>query len=1432
MPPGFRLESRRNDGDCPCRGKSGSVSFRNNRISWRRTALFLDRGGPRGVDGFFPADRSTEITFGSRHLNDTQTKSIATPSQDPPGVFEGVGEDIPKPPTPSVDHAEERGTESRADSDRPGRSGRSRGPHRPSAPRLHYPPELPITERRDEIVSLIRDHQVVVITGETGSGKSTQIPKFCLEAGRGVERLIGCTQPRRIAAVTLAARVSDELGPDGPRLVGHKIRFQDRTSRSTRVKFMTDGILLAEAQQDRLFRAYDTIIVDEAHERTLNIDFLLGLLKKLLLRRPDLKVIITSATIDPEKFSEAFGGAPIIEVSGRTYPVEVVYQAPEAPSGEDGEEADDDSTYVDRAVAAVDGLKARRNAGRGGDILVFMPTESDIRETVQRLDEHRYFNTLVLPLFGRLSAGDQQRVFQLTSEEKIIVSTNVAETSVTIPRIRYVVDTGLARMAQYNSKSRTQGLPVTAVSQASADQRKGRCGRVEAGICIRLYSKEDYLSRNLYTPPEIQRSNLAEVILKMLDLRLGSVQDFPFLDPPSPAAVKDGFGVLKELGAVDDHRKLTAEGRIMARLPLDPRLSRILIEARKEGALAEAAVLAAALSVQDPRDRPAEQEAKADQAHAVFRDRRSDLVGLLRIWNACWGFSEGVEGPGMAADAPAAPAAPASPDSGEASGTGPGEAEEPSFIPSVATAGTPRRSQGQVRKFCRERFLSFRRMKEWRDIHEEITEILSEMPGFAFNPSPASYDAIHRSFLSGYLSHIAMKKEKNLYAAAKNQIAMLFPGSGLFNRGGAWIVAGEVVRTSRLFARMAANVEPEWIEAIGRHLARSTYSEPHWERSRGQVAAFERVTLYGLPVVERRKVDYGRINPEEARAIFIRSALVEGDLPKPYAFHQHNLDLVKRIEEMESRTRRRDLLVDEETLARFYEERLPNFSDIRSLDKFLKDGGDRLLRMTEEDLLRMTPDYDALERFPDALEAGEIKIPLRYTFKPGDPEDGVTAEIPVHTLPALRKACFDWLVPGLLVEKVTGLMKGLPKGRRRQLVPVAEAARKVAERLVETAGEGDFYGELSREVRALSGLDVPPGEWDESVLPDHLRMRFEIRGPRGNVLGSGRDFEALRPLAVARHDDDLWKRAKARWERKEIASWDFGDLPERIEVGEDAAGNMRYAYPGLVLDTGSVSIRLFEDPEEASRVSGPGLLLLYRAAFSQELRQLSRDWAFPASMDAVIFFLGGRASANAALQEYILRELFGLRGPVAPNRERFIKTVEAIRGKITLLGNAIRDEVFDAVKEREAARSGIERFRRLASGNPGLAAIMKAMFTELEELFPPDFLRSMPREFIRELPRYCRAHRLRAERAYAAPEKDRVKAARVESFDARLRALSPAPGPPEDLRRFDAARMELRGLIEEFKISLFAPEIRTRVKVSEKRLDEALREWESTNTSK
>ena len=771
--------------------------------------------------------------------------------------------------------------------------------------KINYPDELPIVAHRDEIIEAITKHNVVIISGDTGSGKTTQIPKMCLEAGRGQKKMIGCTQPRRIAAITVADRVAQELGGKYSYLVGHKIRFQDKTTKNTKIKFMTDGILLAETRSDQRLRAYDTLIIDEAHERSLNIDFLLGYAKQLLTKRKNLKIIITSATIDTEKFAAHFNKAPIIEVSGRTYPVEVRYR-PAEKSTEDKE----NNSYIDLAVKEVLDLRRKRE---NGDILIFMPTERDINETIELLNEElnplagqkkkgpRNTNIHILPLFGRLRAADQGRVFRHFKGQKIIVATNIAETSVTVPGIRYVIDTGLARISSYNLRARTTSMPVSAVSRASCDQRKGRCGRVGPGICIRLYSQEDFLNRPEFTLPEIKRSNLAEVILRMIDLKLGDPSSFPFIDPPAARAIRDGYDLLHELGALDvtgQEPRLSANGRIMAMLPLDPRISRMIIEAREHNCLQEIVIIASALAIQDPRIRPAEAEAESDQAHAKFKVHPSDFLSYLKIW------------------------------------------EEFNNLPFKGQGKDKNKSRSQMRKFCRSHFLSYQRLREWQDIYEQVSTTLLEEKGFTMNRIPASYENIHYAILSGFLRNIGFRKAKNIYQGAQGKELMLFPGSVLFNKGGQWIMAAELVETARLYARTTANIKVDWIEPLAGSLCRSTYSNPRWEKKNGQVIANEKVTIFGLVLVASRKKNYASISDstrKEARDIFIHSALIQGELMGRYPFLEHNQNLIARFEKIEDRLRQRNVLADDYVLYKFYDTRLdPSVHDRASLNRFLK----------------------------------------------------------------------------------------------------------------------------------------------------------------------------------------------------------------------------------------------------------------------------------------------------------------------------------------------------------------------------------------------------------------------------------------------------------------------------------------------------------------
>ncbi len=1242
--------------------------------------------------------------------------------------------------------------------------------------KFQYQDDLPIVAAREEIIGAIQIHPVVVVAGDTGSGKTTQLPKMCLEAGRGDKGLIGCTQPRRIAAVTVAERVAEELGPGGAPLVGHKIRFQDRTTPETRIKFMTDGILLAEAQHDRMLHAYDTIIVDEAHERSLNIDFLLGILKTLLTRRSDLKVIITSATIDTAKFAREFAGAPVIQVAGRTYPVETRYLPAEDDEAEE-------ATHIDRAIRAVAELRRHE---RPGDILIFMPTERDIRDTVEGLND-LFRNerepgawprrTTVLPLFGRLSAADQRRVFRPAGTTKIVVATNVAETSVTVPGIRYVVDTGLARLSQYNVRARTTTMPVARISRASADQRRGRCGRVGPGICIRLYSEEDYVARPEYTQPEILRANLAEVILRMTSLKLGNPATFPFIDPPAPRAIRDGYALLNELGAMDRHHRLTGRGRLMARLPLDPRISRMIIEARDHNALREVTVIAAALSIQDPRVRPADREAEADRAHERFAADNSDFLAFLNLWDT--------------------------------------------FHSTLAKVA----SNARMRKFCQTHFLAYQRMREWRDIHEQLRTILAEEKGFTENSQPADFDAVHQSILSGNLRNIGLKKEKNLYLGAQSKELTIFPGSNLYNKGGQWLMAAELVETSRLFARTVATIRVEWLEPLAGDLCRSSYSAPHWEKRRGQVTASERVTLFGLVIVAGRRVNYARVKPDEAREIFIRSALIEGELNGRYPFLDRNLQLAKNLQEMEDRLRQRDILADDQTLYDFYDARLPaEVCDQASLDRFLKDQrGDAALRMRKEEISGRAPSGAPLAEFPTALTVDDLTLPLSYTFAPGAPDDGVTVTISAELLAHLRPEVFEWLVPGLLLEKITVLLKSLPKSLRKQLIPVPQNAELLFADL--TPYQGSFYGALEAAILRRFRVRIDRLDWQRDNLTDHLKMRYRLVDMAGRELACGRSFRALAAAPSPGGDSGELARLKRQWEREGIRDWDFAGLPERLAIQGHDQRLRGFAYPALTPDDrGTVAIRLTTNEAEARELSRQGLSLLFQLQFATHLKALRKDLVLPRRHWQLYQGLGSEEELNRAFFTFVLEAVFACRNGVIPDQATFRNRVEELRTHgLYPAARSVFGTVLDVLGERRQTIEHVARYQAMAAAPAKAEARFAAFREEVATILPPDFpARFTPTE-LNGAARAFKALRIRVERAHADPAKDAAKAEQVALFSARLASLAAREHPGPERLRLTA---EYRSMLEEYKISLFAPELKTAFPVSAKRLEKKWQELE------
>ncbi|MBW2607956.1 MAG: ATP-dependent RNA helicase HrpA [Deltaproteobacteria bacterium] len=1268
-------------------------------------------------------------------------------------------------------------------------------------PRFSYNPSLPIIAGKDDIISAIKKNQVVIISGETGSGKTTQIPKFCLAAGRGIAGKIGCTQPRRIAATTVAHRIAEELGEKVGRSVGYKIRFKDKTRHDSFIKIMTDGILLAETLSDPYLNEYDTIIVDEAHERSLNIDFVLGILKKLIKRRKYLKLIITSATIDTEKFSKAFDDAPVIEVSGRMYPVDIRY-LPACPDSEkQGQDAKNDLSHVEMAADAVNTINRE---GQYGDILVFMPTEQDIRETCELLEGRNYKNAHILPLFARLPATEQSKVFSRMPGRKIIIATNVAETSITIPGIRYVVDTGLARISQYTPRSRTTALPVKPISRSSADQRKGRCGRVENGICIRLYSQEDFLSRHLFTLPEILRSNLAQVILRMIALNLGDISDFPFIDRPAKKSIKDGFDLLLELGAITEELGksgskgassffLTENGRLMSKIPIDPRLSRMLIKAQEEGCLKEVTVIASVLSIQDPRERPAEKAQEADEVHSKFSDPASDFITLLNIWNTYHDTWRQVK------------------------------------------------STNQMKKYCRGHYLSFKRMREWRDIHSQISAILEEnglkekdkkgVLKIAANKNGKDisevftpfYSAVHKSILSGFLSNIAVKKEKNFFAAAKGKEVMIFPGSRLFNKSKTWIVAAEMVETSRLFARTVANIESSWLEALGGDQCKYAYLHPHWERNRGEVVAIEQVSLFGLVIEPGRPVSYGKINRDEASEIFVRSALVEGDMRRPFDFMKHNKRLIDEIKDMENRLRRRDLLVSDQEMFEFYTERLSGIYDIRTLRKRLKKkGSDNFLQMSREDLLIYSPDKNELSVFPDCIDIGSNSFECLYKFNPGKPDDGVTVKIPSSIAPMVSPETVDWLVPGLYKEKIAAMIKGLPKAYRKQLVPVADTVDEIIRHLQKS--NNSLITTLGQFIYERFEVDIPASAWAEDVLPDHLKMRISITGPKGEELVCSREKKILAQNFPGNIIPDEFGSTGKEWEKTGITRWDFGNLPEKIDVKVKNKGTWT-AYPGLETDsktTKSVNLRLFYDHDKATESHKEGVAGLYAIYFAKDLKFLKKSLVIPKEAVHYADYFGGARRFEKRLYEYIITDMFQKN---IKTEKAFYSHAEVVKPVIISKGRKLLEHIIPVIETYYKTRSVIYDLERIGSVNDEALTFLNSLKEELTRLVPESFMDLYDSLRFFHLVRYIKAIEIRAQRALINFEKEKAKAKELRVFTDSLNELLKGLSPLVSKEKKNAVE-EYFWLIEEYKVSLFAQELKTAIPVSKKRLEKKLREIE------
>ena len=1238
-----------------------------------------------------------------------------------------------------------------------------------------YPEELPVSGKRADIATAIAANQVVIVCGETGSGKTTQLPKICLELKRGAAGLIGHTQPRRIAARTVAARISQELKSPLGQVVGYKVRFSDHTSPDSTIKLMTDGILLAESQNDRFLTAYDTIIIDEAHERSLNIDFLLGYLKQILPKRPDLKVIVTSATIDAERFSKHFDGAPVIEVSGRLYPVEIRYRPlhvgrkSEAPSDVLVHHTADNATLIrlthedaDIEDAILDAVDEVSRTGPG-DILIFLPGEREIRDTAEALRKRHPTGSEILPLFARLSAAEQERVFKPGGARRIVLATNVAETSLTVPGIRYVIDPGYARLLRYSYRSKVERLQVEKISQASANQRAGRCGRVMSGVCVRLYAEEDFNTRPAFTDPEIRRSNLAAVILRMKALGLADIEDFPFLEPPDSRAIADGFKLLEELGAVDAQRALTETGRQLAKFPIDPRIARMILAAKAENCLTEVLIIASALSVQDPRDRPLERQQAADDKHRQFNDDNSDFMAYLKLWAF---YDEALK---------------------------------------------HKKSNRKLLDLCREHYLSATRLREWREIHGQLHAQVVEI-GLRPNQTPASYEEIHRALLAGLLGNLGVKTETQEYAGAREIKFNLFPGSVIFKKAPKWVMAAELTETTRLYARCAAKIEPEWVEKVAAGLLRRHYFDPHWEKSSAQVAAYERVSLYGLTLVPRRRVHYGTINPQESREIFIKGALVAGEFNTRSPFFEHNRKLVAEVEELEHKSRRQDVLVDEERIYAFYDARIPegihNGADFDKWRRSAEAKDKRLLFMSRDDLMRHGADAVTVELFPETLMVGETACRLAYRFEPGHPLDGVTITVPLHLLNQMDAKRFDWLVPGMIREKLTVLVKSLPKRLRSACVPVPDFVTAALEAM--TPGQDLLAETLTAFIRKRTGQEVPPDTWKQSDLPIHLRMNFKVVDEAGAEMASGRDLAALKEKLGQAAQLTFASAPELDIEKEGLTHWDFGDLPEKIAFTH--SGQQLTGYPALEDDGDSVSIRLFDTPEAAESAMRAGVRRLLRLALSPQMKQLEKG--LPGFTQTAILL---RAVANPDdLKEDLLTAITDRAFIGDDELPRTTKTFATQKDRARTRLAAVSDAACRILATIAADYQAIQA--RLAAKPP--ASIAADIREQLANLVYKGFLSATPWEQLQHLPRYLKATVRRLEKLSGAVERDaRWTAAIRELWQGYQKRL-------EKHRKegiSDPELLKFRWMIEELRVSMFAQELKTPYPVSVKRLQKA---WE------
>lgn len=1259
-------------------------------------------------------------------------------------------------------------------------------------PPIAFPESLPVSSRREEIAQAMRDHQVVVVCGETGSGKTTQLPKIALSLGRGLgaggKGLIGHTQPRRIAASSVARRIAQELNSPLGEVVGYKVRFQDRLQRGASVKLMTDGILLAETQSDPLLRAYDTLIIDEAHERSLNIDFLLGYLRQILPRRPDLKVVVTSATIDADRFAQHFasarGPAPVIQVSGRLFPVEQRWTP-----FEESREFD----LNDAIGEAVDELWREGS----GDVLVFLPGEREIREAAEHLRKHHPPGVEILPLFARLSQQEQDRVFEAHGAPRIVLATNVAETSLTVPGIRYVIDAGTARVKRYSYRNKVEQLQIEPISQAAANQRAGRCGRVSNGICIRLYDEKDFAGRPRFTDPEILRSSLAGVILRMKALGLGNVEDFPFLEPPPRRAIADGYQLLSELGAVDDLNQLTPIGRELSKLPLDPRVGRMILEARDRHALTEVLVIAAAFSLQDVRDRPLEQQQAADNAHRKFDDERSEFMGDLKLWK--W------------------------------------------LEDSKGGHGEHKLSVRKQEQLLREHFISPRRVREWRDLHSQLHTVVAEH-GWRLNASPATYEQIHLSLLAGLLGNIGCKSDdEDWYLGARGIRFHRHPGTHLSKKPGRWIVAAELVETTRLFGRGIAAIDPAWLPGIAAHVIKTQLLEPHWEKKAAEVVALERATLYGIVVYNNRRVNFGTIDPKAAREIFIREALVNGEWDTRLPFLAANRKLIAQVQELEHKSRRQDVLVDDELIHAFYDAQIPaEVVSGATLERWYREESrrqPRLLMLTREELMRHEAAGITSAAFPKTIRLGGIDCAANYLHEPGDPKDGITVTVPIYVLNQVSEERCEWLVPGMLKDKVLALVKTLHQRPRSRLVPLPGYAEEF---VAETGfAQGDLLEVLLRHVRERTQLAVQRNDFKREQLSPHLLMNFRIVDEHGRQLGTGRNlaalkaelggqarsaFQALAALKVAGAAQPTVpavapavKAAQAKApaapppaarEAEKYTAWTFGELPELLELRK--GGQSLIGFPALIDHRDHVEIEVFDEPEVAAAKHRGGLRRLVALQIRDALKYLEKNIPDLQKMAVAFMPLGTAEELREQIVELALDRAF-LGDPLPTDAGAFARRIEEGRGRLTLIANEIARAAATVLAEWSAAQ------RKLKDSKPAKETA-DDVAAQLARLVGKRFVVTTPWAALGHLPRYLKGVQLRLEKWRADPARDAQRLAELRPLEQRfLRALAERKG------HADARLDEYRWLIEELRISLFAQELRTPQPVSVKRLDKA---WE------